>query len=114
MTHSRIVLIHWNEGEAGELANPLIKSGWKVEIEAADGARISAKVLADPPEAVVIYLTRLPSHGRETARYLLSQTDIPIIFVDGAEEKVKNTRAVVPDATHIRSDALASTLAGLR
>lgn len=111
---TRIVLIHWNEDEAAELAEPLIKSGWQVEIEAEDGARISKRVLDSPPEAVVIYLSRLPSHGRETARYLLSQTTVPVIFVDGAKEKVENVRAVVPDATFIRSDGLAATLAGLR
>jgi len=113
MTNTRIVLIHWNKDEAAELAKPLIQSGWPVEIEAEDGARISARVLDNPPKAVVIYLTRLPSHGRETARYLLSNSSVPVIFVDGAEEKVESTRVGVPDALFIRSDTLIATLASL-
>ena len=108
-----IFLIHWNQGEAVPLAEGLIASGWEVEIEAEDGARAAKRILAAPPAAVVIYLSRLPSHGRETARYLRSRSTVPIIFVDGAEEKLDHVRTQVPDAIFAQSGDLQSLLANL-
>jgi len=60
----RIFLIHWHALEAAELATPLEQAGWQVETEAEDGARAGKRLLANPPVAAVIYLTRLPSHVR--------------------------------------------------
>ena len=108
-----IFLIHWNQAEALPLAEGLIASGWQVETEAEDGARAASRILADPPAAVVIYLTRLPSHGRETARYLRTKSSVPIIFVDGAHEKLDSIRAKVPDAIFVHSSDLQSSLADL-
>ena len=108
-----LFLVHWNQVEAVPLAEGLIASGWQVEIEAEDGARAAKRILADPPAAVVIYLTRLPSHGRETARYLRSRSNVPIIFVDGAEEKLEGIRTQVPDALFVQSGDLHALLADL-
>ena len=113
---ARLFLIHWNSREADELAAPLVALGWDVEIEAEDGARASTRILADPPDLVVIYLTRLPSHGRETAHYLRSKMlgfDLRIVFVGGAAVKVAAVRARVPEATYIGLDDLPTTLAAL-
>jgi DNA-binding response OmpR family regulator len=112
----KLFLIHWKLAEAEDLAKPLRAAGWQVEIEAADGARAGQRILADPPEAVVIYLTRLPSHGRETAHALRSYKagrEIPILFIDGETEKVEQVRAKVPDASYLRSADLQPTLDGL-
>ncbi|HJW91685.1 MAG TPA: hypothetical protein VJ436_13670 [Anaerolineales bacterium] len=112
----RLFLIHWNEGEAGELLGPLLSAGWEVEVEAKDGARAGSAIKANPPRAVVIYLTRLPSHGRETAHALRSfkaTRTIPIIFVDGKDEALEKTKAKVPDAIFARSTELESILADL-
>ena len=68
----RLFLIHWNASEAEEHAGRLRSEGWSVDIEAQDGARAAKLVRDDHPDAVVVYLTHLPSHGRETARYLRS------------------------------------------
>ena len=65
---------------------------------------------------MVVYLTRLPSHGRETARYLRSikaTRDIPILFVDGGEEAIERTMRAVPDALFTTSDRLQTALANL-
>jgi hypothetical protein len=108
-----LLLIHWNDAEAAEHANRLRAAGWRVELETKDGARAARRVRDHPPEAVVIYLTRLPSHGRETAHYLKSNSvtkDIPIIFVDGEPDKVKSTQSRVPEATYTSSDELNMTL----
>jgi DNA-binding response OmpR family regulator len=112
----KLFLIHWKQAEAEELAKPLRAAGWQVEIEAEDGARAGQRILADPPQAVVIYLTRLPSHGRETAHALRSYKagrEIPILFVDGESEKVEKVRFKVPDAAFLRSAELQPALDSL-
>ena len=104
-----IFLIHWNAAEAEELAKPLCTIGWEIEIEAEDGARGYNQIKANPPTAVVIYLSRLPSHGRETAytlRSVKATREIPIIFVDGSKEAIEKTRTKVPDAIYTTSDDL--------
>src|SRR5688572_6503983 len=85
----RLFLFHWHAAEAEQLAAPLRAQGWQVDVEAQDGARGSSAVKATLPDAVVIYLRRLPSHGRETAEALRSSKAtraVPIIFVDGEGE----------------------------
>lgn len=112
----RLFLIHWKAAEAAELAKPLLSQGWAVDTEAEDGARAYRRIREDPPDAVVIYLTRLPSHGRETARALRSTKatrDLPIVFVDGQEDAVEKTKAMVPNATYTTSADLGNVLAGL-
>lgn len=112
MSH-RLYLIHWNAREAADMARPLQLAGWSVEIESQDGARASRRILADPPQAVVISLARLPSHGRETASYLRSELDeerLPILFIDGRSDKVELVREAVPDATFTSSSALLGDL----
>ena len=112
----KLFLIHWNKPEAAELAVPLRQAGWEVEIESEDGARAGKRILAEPPAAAVIYLTRLPSHGRETAHFLRSNKagkSIPILFVDGTAEKVAKVREKVPDGIFTTSGELRQVLEAL-
>jgi DNA-binding response OmpR family regulator len=109
----RLALFHWNAKEAAGLARALRADGWKVDVESEDGARGGRAVLAFPPDAVVIYLARLPSHGRETAHWLRSSKagrNIPILFVDGTPEAVENTRAKVTGAVFTTAGRLATAL----
>ena len=72
-----------------ELARPLRMAGWEVEIKAEGGARAGRCVRSLQPHVVVIYLDCLPSHGRETARYLRPRPetrDLPTILVNGAQK----------------------------
>jgi CheY-like chemotaxis protein len=49
----------------------------------------------DPPDAVVIDLARLPSHGREVAGILRQQTathHLPIVFIEGDPDKTRRPR----------------------
>jgi hypothetical protein len=62
---------------------------------------------------MVIDLTHRPSHGREVAVYLrgLKATrHIPIVFVDGAPDKVDAVRGVLPDAVYTTADGLFAAL----
>jgi hypothetical protein len=63
---------------------------------------------------VVVYLTRLPSHGRETMHGLRGTKagrDIPIIVVGGAGEALEKTRKKVRDATYVLEPGLRRALA---
>lgn len=99
----RIRLVHWNGDEVAERARRLEEEGFEVD-GAVPGTSIGIKQLReDPPIAFVIDLGRLPSHGREVAcavRESKALRTIPIVFVDGAEEKVDAVRAKLPDATY--------------
>jgi DNA-binding response OmpR family regulator len=111
---SRIFLFHWNQAEAEGKANRLSHDGWDVEFEDSDGARGIKSIKADPPDAVVIDLNRLPSHGRETALALKSAKstrDIPIVFVDGEAATIEKIKAMLPDAIFTKSNKLNAALA---
>ncbi|MBI2873336.1 MAG: hypothetical protein HYY00_09145 [Chloroflexi bacterium] len=111
----RVFLIHWKAAEADEYASALRSWGWAVDFEAEDGARAGKLIKATPPDVVVIYLTRLPSHGRVTASYLRSSKatrHLPIVFVEGTGEAVEKTSAQVPDAVFTTSAELEKVLAG--
>jgi DNA-binding response OmpR family regulator len=110
----RLVLIHWNAAEAEQLAAPLRKDGWDVAVEAQDGARAGKAILADPPDAVVVYLTRLPSHGRATMEGLRSYKagrGIPLLAVGGEGEALEKTKKKVRDAQYVKEEGLKRALA---
>jgi CheY-like chemotaxis protein len=109
----RLVLIHWHQEEADERAELLRAEGWEVEVEAADGADAAERIRNDRPAVVVISLARLPSHGRETAVYLrdrYTESELPVVFVDGDPEKVEGVRDRVPEAVYTTWDEVASVL----
>src|SRR5712692_3133914 len=113
----RILLIHWNRLEAVELAKPLRAKGWTVEIESRDGARACRSFRAKPPELVLIYLTRLTSHGRETGhalRSLKTTHHVPIVFIDGEGVPLRQTKVKVPGAVFLTSADLDQWLDGFR
>jgi len=112
--NGKLFLVHWKAAEAEEYASLLRSKGWEVEYEAEDGARAGKKIKENPPAVIVIYLSRLPSHGRETAeglRSLKATRSIPIVFVDGQGEALEKTKAKVPDALYTTSDRLPGVLA---
>lgn len=96
-----VQLIHWNEDEGLERRQQLEALGFATGFDAGDVTRVLRAIRADAPDAVVIDLSRMPSHGREVARVLRSSKTtraIPLVFVDGEKEKVALTRALLPDA----------------
>jgi CheY-like chemotaxis protein len=109
----RIRLVHWRQEEVGERAARLEAEGYEVDGEV-PGTSIGVKQLReDPPAAFVIDLGRLPSHGREVA-FALRQSkalrSIPIVFADGAEEKVERIRAELPDAVFTSWEGIGAEL----
>lgn len=96
-TRGDLVLVHWDATEAKELAAPFREDGWQVKVGNFELKDLKAK----PPVAVLISLRRLPSHGREVADalwYTKWGRAIPIVFFDGASDKVEATRKRFPAA----------------
>ena len=98
----RIRLIHWNAAEAAERAARLANDEIRVDHAPLEPAGLRA-LRADPPDAVVIDLGRLPSHGRDLGA-ALRQTKaarfVPLVFVDGDPAKVARVRELLPDAVY--------------
>ncbi len=96
-------LIHWNEDEGLERREQLEALGFDASFDFGDGVTSLRLIRSSPPDAVVIDLSRIPSHGREVAHTLRSAKatrHLPIVFVDGEPEKVKKTKQLLPDATY--------------
>jgi DNA-binding NarL/FixJ family response regulator len=108
-----LFLIQWDKASALQRARELRLGGWQVEVETEDGALAYKRIREDPPQVVVIDLSRLPSHGRETARAtreLKAMHKIPIVFVDGTPENIEKARQSVEEATFASSAGLRKAL----
>jgi CheY-like chemotaxis protein len=100
----RILLVHWNAEEAKERAARLRRAGYTVICHTQEGGGEPIRsVRNNPPDAFVIDLSRLPSHGRSAGMWLRQQKPtrgVPIVFVEGDPEKTRATREVLPDAVY--------------
>ncbi len=106
---ARLALAHWNDAERAERSRQLERAGFTVETLSADGAGMKS-LRADPPDAIVIDLTRLPSHGRAVAMALRQSKGtrrIPLVFVGGAPGKLDRLKHDVPDAVYTEWDDVA-------
>ncbi|MGH9815923.1 MAG: hypothetical protein ACRD6I_07590, partial [Candidatus Acidiferrales bacterium] len=100
---SRVRLVHWNEAEARERAKLLHAAGFEAAFQLPAGPAFLRELRERPYAAVVIDLSRLPSHGRELAmsiRVQKSTRHLPLVFLGGDAEKVERIRGLLPDATY--------------
>jgi hypothetical protein len=112
-TMSHIRLFHWKADESAAFRQSLRAAGHQVDYDEKLVPGLLSKVRKSPPEAIVIVLSRLPSHGRELATYLRGSKatrHIPIVFVDGAADKVDGIRRHIPDAAYTSLENLPSVL----
>ena len=101
---TRVVLIHWNEEEAKPRVEQLRRIGLTVEWIAPRGGRGLQPLIQNPPNAFLIDLTRMPSHGRAVGVYFRQRKatrGVPIVFMGGEPEKIESTRELFPDATYL-------------
>ncbi len=71
------------------------------------------RIAEAPPDAVVIYLAREPTHGEEVAlgvRRLDLPVKIPIVFVDGDEKAVQRIRERMHGAIFATDETLDNEL----
>ena len=100
---ARVRLIHWKAAEADERIEALEACGHSVEYDEIDGGKSLNLIKDDPPDAIVIDLSRLPSHGRDVGnamRQMKPTRHVPLVFVDGAAEKVEKVKQLLPDAIY--------------
>jgi CheY-like chemotaxis protein len=109
----RIRIVHWRADEAGPLVDLCRSGGYEVDYEDMGFPELARAIRSSAPDALVIDLTRAPSHGRElaiTIRRTKYSRYIPIIFVDGEPEKVEAVRRMLPDAIFTSRQRLCSRI----
>lgn len=109
----RIELLHWNAEEAQQYLEFLRRAGHEAGYEAEFSPALMRRWRESPPDAFVIDLSRLPSHGREIGsalRQSRATRHVPLVFCEGAPEKVARVRTELPDATYCTRRTLRSSL----
>ena len=104
----RIRLISWKDDRTSNLKKELEAGAFAVDSDPFEASTLKA-LASDPPDAVVIDLGRLPSQGRDVGvaiRTRAGTRNIPLVFVDGAADKVSRTREQLPDAFYSLSAKL--------
>ena len=97
----RVRLIHWNVDEAKQRAKILRAAGYDVYYKIQQGPDFLRDLRMRVPDAMVIDLERLPSHGRDVGlavRQSKATRHTPIVFVGGEPEKVARVKSLLPDA----------------
>ena len=110
---ARVQLLHWKASEAGAYLEVLKAAGHQVKYEPEFSTALLRSWRESPPDVFVIDLSRLPSHGREIAgalRQSRATRQVPIVFCEGAEEKVARVRSELPDAVFCTRKTLDSSL----
>lgn len=100
---ARVVFIHWKREEAEAGLAELAAAGYEPEWLAPNGSDGLRALRENPPAALVIDLSRLPSHGRAVGvewRKRKATRNVPLVFAGGAGDKVEATRTLLPDAVY--------------
>jgi len=98
----RVRIVAWNAADAQAGARKVEAVGYEADHAPVDPAALR-NLKRDPPAAIVIDLSRLPSHGRDVAlavRTWKPTRHVPLIFVEGAPDKIARTKLAVPDAVY--------------
>jgi len=102
---TRVLVVHWNETECCERVERVrghgheVRRHWRQD----SGGTLTRMLAKNPPDAVIIDLGRLPSHGRAVAAWMRQRRatrTIPIVFVPGDVEKTRRLREAFPDAAY--------------
>jgi CheY-like chemotaxis protein len=107
----RAVLLHRSEEEGAEGLNLLRAAGWDGKLWTLVTPAVIREWAAEAPDAILIDLSRRPSHGKEVAMACRERKGLrttPLVFLEGAAEPVEALRgqhadAVFSDWKHIRS-----------
>jgi hypothetical protein len=108
---ARLFYVHWNCDEIEARVAALKKAGYDVRYHCRTGEHVKLGDFA--PEAVIISLDRLPSHGRAVAEWFWEakkRQNIPIVFAGGTPDKVEATRAGFPRAISCANDEVSKVL----
>jgi len=98
-----IKLIHWASSNTAEIVDLLQRGGYQVDSSLPKGSSFVRQLAEQPPAAIIIDLSRLPSQGRDMAiliRRRRGTRQIPLVFVGGSPDKVAAVRMLLPDAVY--------------
>lgn len=97
----RVVLIHWKAQEVEKRIQLLAQAGYQTQFALPAGLRGLEHLATNSPRALLVDLSRLPSHGRKIAswiRRLKTTRHIPSVF-GGEPEKVLDYKNCAVDET---------------
>jgi CheY-like chemotaxis protein len=97
----RVVVVHREAAEAVELAARLRRDDIDAEPYRYQGTKGFRELRANPPDAILIDLMRLPSYGRAMGALLRegkATRSIPLVFLEGDPEKTRKVKETLPDA----------------
>ena len=110
---AKVKLIHWKAEEVEERQSILEAAGYQVDSTLKDGSGVFKELAIDPPSAIIIDLSRLPSQGRDLALMVRKRKitrNIPLVFVDGDPGKVEGVKDLFPDAWYTTWDQISEVL----
>src|SRR6266853_710010 len=109
----RVRLFHWRAVEAGPLVAKLRAAGYDVVHHSETQSPSVREIRESGSVAVVIDLSRMPSHGRYVGAWLRgskSTRHIPLVFVGGEPEKVAAIKKHMPDAVYASMAGIGAAL----
>lgn len=101
---ARVALVHWKEGEQPERLQHIDAAGHQPIRTPTEETPILRQLRADPPDAVVISLERMPFCGREVAIRLRKSPktrQVPFLFLGGPADKVATLAAMFADGVFV-------------
>ncbi len=106
-------LVHQRAEEAAPRVAALRKLGFEPLYDPITSTPLFQAIDAMPPAAIVIDLTRLPSHGLHIGHALRCRKStrlIPLLFAGGLPEKVDRVRALLPDAMYCEWESIGDAI----
>ena len=110
-------LFHWRANEAETLISMLREAGYHVLYRPSTQAPSVREIKEAATCAIVIDLSRLPSHGRNVGAWVRGSKSIrhtPLIFVGGDPVKVAAIRKEMPDAGYVSPERMIAALNGAK
>ena len=107
-----LVMNHYRE-DAAATAERIRRHGLDAEVYSALGTRGFPSIRANPPDAIVLDLTRMPSWARAIGALLREGKGtrmIPLVFIQGDPEKTRRARELLPDAVFTTSAKLGEAI----
>lgn len=108
-----VVLVHWKAEELPSRVRWLEAAGYQAQALSEVTPAALHALKRHPPAAVVIDLSRLPSHGQRVGEVVQAKsglTNVPLVFVDGAEATVARLQSALPRAVFTTWRRIAAAL----
>jgi len=99
--HRSVVLVHWKAEELPGRVRRLSAAGYQTEALSEVTPAALHAVKRRRPAAVIIDLSRLPSHGQRVGEVIQTKsglTSVPLVFVEGGDATVARIRSGLPRA----------------